>query len=79
VTRRRLQQIDPNPTVTSPIALPTDWSPTQAVAVFELLDELREHVWRRYGAQIQRALREQISVAHPSTSKSDIDEDDVPF
>ena len=27
------------------IALPTHWSPEQAVAVFEILDELREHVW----------------------------------
>ena len=27
-----------------PIALPTDWSPEQAVAVFEILDQLRERV-----------------------------------
>jgi hypothetical protein len=34
--------------------LPTHWSPEQAVADFEMLDELREHVWARYGVQKRR-------------------------
>ena len=29
------------------ITLPTHWSPAQAVAIFEMLDELREHVCAR--------------------------------
>jgi len=61
------------------IALPTHWSPEQAVAVFEILDELREHVWVRYGLQIQQVLREERSTAAPTAHNVDIDEGDVPF
>ena len=61
------------------IALPTHWSPEQAVAVFEILDELREHVWGRYGLQIQQVLREERSTAAPTAHNVDIDEGDVPF
>jgi len=59
------------------ITLPTHWSPEQAVAVFEILDELREHVWARYGLQIQQVLRDERSTPVPATG--DIDEADVPF
>jgi hypothetical protein len=31
------------------ITLPTNWSPEQAVAVFEILDELRDHVCPNVG------------------------------
>jgi hypothetical protein len=61
------------------ITLPTHWSPEQAVAVFEILDELREHVWARYGLQIQQVLRDQRSTALPAAGDIDIDDADVPF
>ncbi len=61
------------------ITLPTHWSPEQAVAVFEILDELREHVWARYGLQIQQVLRDQRSTAAPAAGDIDIDEADLPF
>jgi hypothetical protein len=61
------------------ITLPTHWSPEQAVAVFEILDELRQHVWARYGLQIQQVLRDQCSTAVPTAGDIDIDEGDVPF
>ncbi len=61
------------------ITLPTHWSPEQAVAVFEILDELREHVWARYGLQIQQALRDERGTAVPAAHDIDIDEADVPF
>ena len=61
----------------SSITLPTHWSPEQAVAVFEILDELREHVWARYGLQIQQVLRDERSTAAPTAH--DIDKADVPF
>jgi hypothetical protein len=32
--------------------IPADWSPEQALAVYELLDVLRERVWDRYQEQI---------------------------
>ena len=59
--------------------MPTHWSPEQAVAVFEFLDELREHVWARYGAQIQQVLRDERSTADPAAGDINIDEADVPF
>ena len=61
------------------ITLPTHWSPEQAVAVFEILDELHEHVWARYGLQIQQVLRDERSTAVPAAGDIDIDEADVPF
>ena len=61
------------------ITLPTHWSPEQAIAVFEILDELREHVWARYGLQIQQVLRDERSKPVPAAGEIDIDEADVPF
>ena len=60
------------------ITLPCDWSPEQAVAVFEILDELRERVWARYGLQIQQVLRAQQRTT-ASTAADDFDDADVPF
>jgi hypothetical protein len=40
------------------IALPTYWSPAQATAVFEFLDELRDRVLSHYAVEIQQFLRE---------------------
>jgi len=61
MTRRRAapQTIARHGRAAMPMTLPTDWSPEQAVAVFEILDELRERVWAVYGLQIQGVLREQ--------------------
>lgn len=65
-------------TAAKQMTLPTDWSPEQAVAVFEILDELRERIWARYGLQIQQVLRrQQRTAAHDAAD--DIDEADVPF
>jgi hypothetical protein len=61
------------------VPLPTHWSPEQAVAVFEILDELREHIWARYGPQIQQVLRDERSTAAAAAHDIDIDEADVPF
>ena len=57
----------------------SDWLPEQAVAVFELLDELRERVWDRYGLQIQQLLRDQRATAVRAADDIGIDEADVPF
>jgi hypothetical protein len=60
------------------IELPLDWTPDQALAVFEVLGALREHLWACYGLEIQRALRLQQSVPEPYMP-TDIDDSDVPF
>ena len=81
MTRRRAVPVAMNstrhPVAAGSITLPTDWSPEQAVAVFEILDELREHVWARYGLQIQQVLRDQRST--PVSAADHIDDADVPF
>ncbi|HXZ08231.1 MAG TPA: hypothetical protein VEI25_09260 [Paraburkholderia sp.] len=38
--------------------VPEDWSPEQALAVFELLDDLRELICARYLLDMQQFLRE---------------------
>jgi hypothetical protein len=60
------------------IELPLDWSPDQALAVFELLGALREHLWIHYGMEIQHALRLQQSGPVPYTP-CNIDDSEVPF
>ena len=67
-----------HPVATGSLALPIDWSPEQAAAVFEILDDLRERVWNRYGLQIQQLLREQRCTA-ATTAAHNIDDADVPF
>jgi len=32
------------------IEIPVTWTPEQALAVWEMLDELREKIWTRYGS-----------------------------
>ena len=66
------------PAADLPITKPTDWSPEQAVAVFEILDELRERVRDVYGRRIQQALREQRRITANSAANN-FDEADVPF
>lgn len=43
----------------SAVAIPTLWTPEQALAVFELLDDLREKLWTLHGGQIQTLLKEE--------------------
>jgi hypothetical protein len=41
------------------VEIPAAWTPEQALAVFDLLDELRERIWTRYSGQLQELLEEQ--------------------
>ena len=47
------------------VAIPTLWTADQALAVFELLDDLRDRIWALYGCQIQDLLREERGVGDP--------------
>ena len=80
MTRRRAvpTAIARHPGAAVSITWPTDWSPEQALAVFEILDERRERVWARYGLQIQHVLREQRCTTPPNAADN-IDDADVPF
>jgi hypothetical protein len=60
-----------------PFIIPDDWSAEQSLAVIELLDDLREVIWRRYQHQLQKELRKQR--APKSSFNSVIDETKPPF
>lgn len=61
-----------------PFLVQEDWSPEQALAVIELLDDLREVIWQRYQIPLQELLREQRCLQDASDSRS-INETDPPF
>jgi len=42
-----------------PFIIHDDWSPEQALAVVELLDDLREVIWNRYQLQLHEQLHGQ--------------------
>jgi hypothetical protein len=57
--------------------IPTYWTPEQALAVFDLLDDLREKIFAYYGRQIQELTAEQ---QRPNPGDLiEIDEQDLPF
>jgi hypothetical protein len=39
--------------------IPADWSAEQALATFELLNDLIERIWTRYAPEIQALIRQQ--------------------
>lgn len=57
------------------LAVPTHWSPEQALAVLEALQVLREAVWAVYGQQAQQAWRDQLV---PDRGSPDFDPE-LPF
>lgn len=42
------------------VELPAHWTPEQALAVFEILDLLRDELWGAYGPEIQQAFRDNL-------------------
>jgi len=58
--------------------LPTHWTAAQALAVFEVLDDLRDLVVDGYTKKIQQAARLDRIVTTPS-QPANIDNGDVPF
>ena len=59
------------------LQIPTYWTPEQAFAVFELIDELRDAIWRCYALQLQDEYRDQLQ--HQAAECDPIDPDDLPF
>jgi hypothetical protein len=50
--------------------VPDDWTPAQALAVYELISALRESIWEHHGLKIQEQLQTE------RRSKPDIFDDD---
>ena len=61
-----------------PFLIQEDWSPDQALAVIELLDDLRELIWQRYQMPIQDLLQEQRGTQDEANSVT-ISDTDPPF
>jgi hypothetical protein len=45
------------------LEIPDHWTPETALAVFELINDLRDQIWSRYATNIQDELRRQLSPA----------------
>ena len=57
-----------------PVEIPATWTPEQALAVFEMLDEIKEKIWALYSCRLQDLLQEQQQFAHDdngSTTSTD--------
>ena len=67
--------MSPLPRPSASFAVPTHWSPEQALAVLEGLQAVREAVWAVYGPQAQQAWRDQLV---PDNEPPDFDPD-LPF
>ena len=57
-----------------PLDIPADWTPEQALAVVELLDDLRERIWVHYDVKLLELLREQRRPGSAEQSSSDLDD-----
>jgi hypothetical protein len=62
---------------TLPFAIPAYWTPEQAQAVLELLDQLRERIVAHYQIQLIELYREQLSSG--GIDPPDSADDDRPF
>ena len=45
--------------LTIPLKIPAYWTPEQAFAVVELLDDLRDRIWAHYSVQLLDQYRDQ--------------------
>jgi hypothetical protein len=59
------------------VEIPVTWTAEQALAVWQMLDELREKIWIRYSCQLQDLLAEQQS--YSVVDKADAGSSDIDF
>ena len=61
--------------------IPDYWSPEQALAVYEFLDDLRERIWDQYREQIQEQYRIDCGGGEDNDAQPDLFEldDEIPF
>ena len=45
---------------TIPFAIPAYWTPEQALAVVDLLDDLRDRIWEHYNLQLHELITEEV-------------------
>jgi hypothetical protein len=56
------------------IEIPDYWTPEQALAVFELIDDLRERILFRYEEQIRDLLHDEYAPSPPPKRSGDASE-----
>lgn len=61
-----------------PFIFPDNWTPAQALAVVELLDDLREMIWTHYQIPLHDLLRDQYPPIQPADDPA-ADSNDPPF
>ena len=59
-----------------PFLIANHWTPEQAMAVVELLDDLREQIWRHYELQLVPLIREDRRQQSMDIAASDSSRDD---
>jgi hypothetical protein len=67
----------PHPFRERPPIIPADWSAEQALATFELLNDLIDRIWSRYAPDIQALLQQQQ--CSDLSAPDDSDPDSPPF
>jgi len=43
----------------APQQIPDDWTPEQALAVYDFIDEIRDAIWGRYELQLIQLMKEE--------------------
>ena len=58
-----MSKVSNPPPLTIPLNIPAYWTPEQAFAVVELLDDLRDLIWAHYDVKLLGQYREQYAPA----------------
>ena len=61
------------------LRLPSHWTPEQALAIYETLDDLIDLLWRQYGLDIQHAFKNQCADSDNNFTPANTDQGDLPF
>ena len=62
------------------VEIPDDWSPEQALAVWELLNAVADQIWARYEGPLVALLRADLEHDHDDNQPDLFDPDDsIPF
>jgi hypothetical protein len=62
--------------LTISLQIPTYWTPDQAFAVFELIDDLRDAIWQHYNIQLIDEFCDQLKPGLVNCSEKEPDEPD---
>jgi len=73
----RKKQPHPRLPLTVPLQIPTWWTPKQALAVLQMIEQLRCTIWQSYESQLLSEYRKLHKQA--ATDCTEQDPDEVPF